>query len=61
LAALASGFDPEETLGPASEDGRTGTVRLDKVDKHFDRDIGERYFTFTRKPRAIEAEAALFS
>jgi transposase len=30
-----------------------------KVGKHFELDIGERHFTFTRKTRAIEAEAAL--
>ena len=30
-----------------------------KVGKHFDLDIGERHFTFTRKPREIESEAAL--
>jgi hypothetical protein len=30
-----------------------------KVGKHFELDIGERHFTFTRKQQAIEAEAAL--
>jgi hypothetical protein len=29
------------------------------VSKHFDLDIGERHFTFTRKQQAVEAEAAL--
>jgi transposase len=30
-----------------------------KVGKHFDLDIGERHFTFTRRQSAIESEAAL--
>jgi hypothetical protein len=62
LRAIQTGVEAGRRKGAEAIGLAVGQViNHTKVGKHFELDIGERHFTFTRKRQTIESEAALDS
>jgi transposase len=60
LRAIQAGVEAGRRQGAEAIGLAVGKViNRYKVGKHFERDIGEKHFTFSRKHQAIESEAAL--